>query len=207
VSITTSGAGTSSVAFTIPVTPFTLHKSGNGREPVVEIYRTDTNLSTLYFMSGNNFNPGSGVVTFTDTQSLFFATNPLIYTTGGVLPSVNAPAPRCMTRHVERLWIIDDTGLNVWYSQPLNGVDAPYFNEALTLSFTDQTLTALGEMDDKIVIFSATSVWYVEGQGPGTNGQGSDLNVAVQTGAASCPFPGVSSSRRPREGSICSTAG
>ena len=180
VTITTTGSGTSSVIFTIPLTPFTLHYAP-GRQPVVEVYRSDTGLTTLYYLSGVNFEPsGTATVSFTDNNSLFSASNVLVYTTGGVLPSVNAPALRCKIRHVERLWGIDDTGLNIWYSQPFNGVDAPYFNEALTLNFTDQILTALGEMDDKLLVFSATSVWYVEGQGPGTNGQGSDLNVAVQ---------------------------
>ena len=179
VTITTTGGGTSSIIFTVPTTPYTLH-GVTGRQPMIEMYRTDTSGSTLYYVVGYPFPVGVGTYLIGDDQSFFSTANPLLYTTGGVLASTPAPPLRSIVRHVGRLWGIDDSGLSVWYTQPLNGTDAPYFNPALTLQFTDQALTALAGMDDKLVVFSATGLWYVEGQGPGTNGQGSDLNVAVQ---------------------------
>ena len=178
--ITTAGGGTSSINFTIPSTPYTLH-GHTGRPPMLEMYRTDGVGSTLYFVVAYQFAVGVGTVGgFLDDNSKFSTSNPLLYTTGGVLACAPAPPLRCMIRHVDRVWGIDETGMSVWYSQPLNGTDAPYFNPALTLQFTDRERTALVSSDDKLFIFSEDKIWYVEGQGPAINGQGSDLNIAVE---------------------------
>jgi hypothetical protein len=85
-----------------------------------------------------------------------------------------------MIRHVDRLWMIDDTGQVIWYSSNFGEGDAVLFNETLTLQFTKETLTALADLDDKIVAFSERSIWYVEGYGPPITGIGSDLTTSVQ---------------------------
>jgi hypothetical protein len=177
------------------ITSSPLEFSGRfGEAPVyLEVYRTEANLQTLYFVgavqTGYSATVYATPLTYLDLASdTSIASNPLQYTTGGVLDSVCPPSSRHIIRHVDRLWLIDDTGQNVWYSTNFNQGDAPYFNETLTLSFTREILTALAEMDDKIVCYSATSIWYVEGYGPPATGVGSDLTTAVnvpsETGAA-----------------------
>ena len=159
----------------------------NTMQPVIEIYRTGANGTISYYVgSVPAFAGQTWVDAATDAN---IASNTLQYTTGGVLDSVNPPsAPSGIIRHVDRLWLIDDTQQNVWYTINFNSGDAPYFNETLTLSFTKETLTAQASMDDKWVGFSARSIWYVEGYGPNALGLGSDLTTAVQvptdTGAA-----------------------
>ena len=163
------------------------------RQVYLEIYRSQANQTILYFDGTIASSPIDTAyatpLTATDnTADAALATSDLQYTTGGVLDSINPPSSRAMIRHVDRLWMIDDTGLVIWYSTNFNAGDAPYFNESLTLSFTQEPLTALADMDDKIVAFSATSIWYVEGYGPAVTGLGSDLTTAVKvptdTGAA-----------------------
>lgn len=170
--------------------PFSARYNFGVGTPVIEVYRTQANGSVFYYLTSVGVALGSGVPSaIVDTASdASIATAPLQYTTGGVLDSVCPPSPRYLLRHVDRLWMIDDTGFVIWYSTPFNSADTPYFNETLTLQFTQETLTALADMDDKLVVFSAKSIWYVEGYGPPNTGLGSDLTTAVRvptdTGAA-----------------------
>lgn len=171
----------------------------------IEVYRTAANGSTYYFLTSHTAfatSPG-GAINITDSAAdTAITSNALLYTTGGVVQSVAPPSFRQVMRHVERLWGIDDTGYVVWFSTPLpspgTGGDAPMFNEALTLTFSDDMLTAMASLDDKAVFWSSRNIWYVEGYGPNNLGQGSDLTTAVllpsDVGCASwqsvCAFPG-----------------
>ncbi len=154
--------------------------------PTVEIYRTQANLQTLYYV-GSVYcqnTPGPVTLSYTDTSAdSTIATNPLQYTTGGVVDSVCPPSLRSIKRHNERIWGVGDDGYAIWFSTEFNASDAPYFNEALTVQFSDGPLTALETMDDKLVVFSATRIWYLTGDGPALTGVGSDLSnpVVVQT--------------------------
>jgi hypothetical protein len=182
VNITLTGSNDS-----VTLTVQDLEYSGRyGEAPVyLEIYRTQANLQTLYFV-GTTPSSSSPVayatpLTYTDNVSdVTIATRPLCPTTGGVLDSVCPPSSRDMIRHVDRMWLIDDSGQVIWFSTPFGAGDAPYFNETLTLQFTTDTLTALADLDDKLVAFSARHIWYVEGYGPPNTGLGSDLTTAVQ---------------------------
>jgi len=173
----TLGAGQGTVQWTFPVIPYTQRGS-----VVIEVYRTAAN-GTIYYYCGQVSAYGTSItatVTYTDTAAdTSITSNALLYTTGGVLDSVCPPSFRQVIRHVERLWGIDDTGLVIWYTTTFSPSDAPWFNEALTLQFTDETLVALQGMDDKLVVYSSAHIWYVEGQGPDNLGNGSDLTTAV----------------------------
>jgi hypothetical protein len=200
-----SGAtGTTTITFNnLPYT--SRYAAGPNAVPVIEVYRTQVNATTLYYIGSIPTDPTNLASThiYTDTLSdTSITSNTLMYTTGGVLDSVCAPSSQCMIRHVERLWIIDDTGFVVWYTTTFGGGpesgDAPYFNESLTLQFSDEPLTALASMDGNLVVFSSKSIWYVSGQGPNALGQGSDLTTATlipsDVGASgwsgTCAFPG-----------------
>lgn len=177
----TTTSASSSVALTIGNVPATDRFAGESA-PVVEIYRTAAGLTDYYYVGAVACRNNTGITTlaFTDTfADSSINTNPLLYTTGGVLDSVCPPSLRCLVRHNSRLWGVDDTGYTIWFSTAFNGADAPYFNEALTLQFADGPLTALATLDDKLVVFSATQVWIVTGDGPAVTGQGSDLSSPV----------------------------
>lgn len=178
---TFGGGTTNSVAFSVPYPAYTSHQN-SGRAPVIEVYRTQANQTTLYYEGSISAFPnmGLGTLSYTSTVSdASIATNATLYTTGGVLDAVNPPSLRCLISHVERLWGIDDTGYVIWYSTPFSTSDAPYFNEVLTLQFTDQPLTALASLDDKLVVFTSSLIYFVEGTGPNNLGANSDLQQAV----------------------------
>jgi hypothetical protein len=182
---------------TIPPQLWTLRFQGV-RAPFFEVYRNTAAAQTVFYFAGSVPCPapqvGGGAypsaVTFTDGNSdTTIGTNPLLYTTGGILDGINPPSLRCILRHVERLWGIDDTGYVVWYTTNFGPSDAPYFNESLTLQFAEGPLTALGELDGALIVFSGTMIWSVTGNGPNATGQGSDLTTATpiptDVGAAS----------------------
>jgi hypothetical protein len=183
----TTTMGNQAVNLSVLDLPFSGRYRSNG-QPFLEIYRTAVNGTIFYFVTALQSSASATYFTVPPTYLSYLdvatdatiETNTLQYTTGGVLDSVCPPSARHMIRHVDRLWLIDDIGQNIWYTTNFNEGDAPYFNETLTLSFTKETLTALASMDDKLVAFSATSIWYVEGYGPANTGLGSDLTTAVQ---------------------------
>lgn len=166
------------VTFTIPSICYTNRELGSGgRTPVVEVYRTTADNTTYYFAGLVNcpLNPG-GTVSITDSlDNTTLATNPLMYTTGGVIDSVNPPSFRCYLTHNERIWGIDDTGFIIWYSTSFSASDAPYYNEGLTIEFSEQPLTALAVMDSNLIVFAANRIWVVQGDGPDPTGQGSSI--------------------------------
>lgn len=179
-SVTLTG-GNNQVTWTIPVIPYTQRATA-----VVEVYRTAANGTTYYYI-GNVSAYGASItstVTYVDSATdTSITSNAFLYTTGGVLDSVNPPSFRQIISHVQRLWGIDDSGYVVWFSTPFPspgaGGDAPYFNEGFTLQFTDAVLTGIWGMDDKLLAFTAGPIYYVEGYGPNNLGQGSDLTQAT----------------------------
>jgi hypothetical protein len=179
--ITFGSGSTNSVSFSIPFPAYTAHQN-SGRAPVIEVFRTEANGTTLYYEGNISAFPsmGPGTLSYTSTASdTSIATNDTLYTTGGVLDAVNPPSFRHTIEHVGRLFGIDDTGFVIWYSTPFGPSDAPYFNEVLTLQFTDEVLTALASLDFNLIAFSAKHIWYVQGTGPNNLGQNSDFQQAV----------------------------
>jgi len=187
-SVTTGTPATNDKAtLALPPLPFSNRFVGP-RAPMIEVYRNTQAAQTIYYYVGSVTCPalqvGGGAypsaVSFVDgTADATIATHSLLYTTGGLLDSVNPPSFRCILKHNERIWGIDDTGFVVWYSTNFSGSNAPYFNEALTLQFAEGPLTALAELDANLVVFSATSIWIVAGDGPNVTGQGSTLTTAT----------------------------
>lgn len=126
-------------------------------------------------------------VTFVDTQSdADILGNSLIYTTGGVVEDVGAPAVATMTLFQDRLWTLDAEDRNLLYfskqvieGTPVEMSDLFTFYVAPTTSAQGSTgpITALSAMDDKLLIFKENAIYYVNGQGPdntGANNQFSD---------------------------------
>jgi hypothetical protein len=134
-------------------------------------------------------NPNAGAATFnyvdTNADSVIQQST-VLYTTGGVLDSVNPPAALMQCVHWNRKWIVDETLVTIWFTQPFQQGISPYFNETLSIYYPDGgDITAIIGMDDKLVIFKQNSISVVYGQGPSDNGQGSDLTVPQRIAADS----------------------
>jgi hypothetical protein len=116
----------------------------------------------------------------------------LIYTSGDILNNDETPPCRLCVVHgsPSRLWLAGlEEADTLAFSQPFVLGEAARFNEGLRLRI-GQTITALGSMDDKLVAFTATSVYVVTGNGPPASG---DIDVGflatLVTSDAGCIQP------------------
>lgn len=126
------------------------------------------------------------LVTITDASSdPTILGNNIIYTTGGVLENVNPPAFHLSTLFDDRLWVVDDEDKNLlWYSKQVIESTPVEMSDLLTY-FVSPTIggegptgeiTALAAMDDKLIIFKKTAIYYVNGIGPDNTGANSQYS-------------------------------
>lgn len=173
----------------IPVLSATWRDVQNPRQVYAEIYRTESDGSVFYFLdrvraSGRAWNdyevewPSDSSTDQTTDEVLRTAS--LLYTTGnGELDNVNPPASFLSIVHKDRRAIVDETGLNVWFTKQASSPTlAPGWNEGLQVAFPEGgQITALASMDGTFVVFKRNSVWKLYGSGPPNNGQSSDWTV------------------------------
>lgn len=164
------------VTLTVPTLPLTDKQTrfSDTRTPVVlAVYRTQS-LGTIYYRV--NQLPESFVFNDTEIQTIEFidtfsdieiGTNALLYTTGGVFTNTATPAANLMAISKNRVVLagIDTYPQQVFYSKEIEeGVGVEFSRE---LSFIVDSfggkITALAAMDDKIIMFKKSSIFYVAG--------------------------------------------
>lgn len=133
-------------------------------------------------------------VSYVDTQAdSSILGNSILYTTGGVVENIGAPATDAMTAFQSRLFLIDaeDTNL-LWYSKqiientPVEMSDLFTIFVSPTIGVNGSTggMKALSAMDDKLIIFKDSAIYYINGSGPdntGTNSQFSEPTFITAT--------------------------
>lgn len=94
----------------------------------------------------------------------------VLYTTGEILDNTVTPPCKYVVYHGDRLWLggLEDSN-EVWFSQPFAEGEQPRFNEALKVR-CEHPVTALGSLDDKLVIFGRHQITVVHGDGPPATG-------------------------------------
>lgn len=125
--------------------------------------------------------------------------NAILYTTGGVIEDICAPATDIFTLFKSRLFILDSEDRNlIWFSKqviaavPVEMSDLLTLYVAPTLGAQGSTgpITALSSMDDKLIIFKANAAYYVTGQGPDNTGANNDFSDPVFiTATVGCANP------------------
>jgi hypothetical protein len=107
------------------------------------------------------------------TDGFALATRAAIYTAGGELDDHQPPAFVTVALYRDRLFGIAGDRREVWFSKDYktNPGVAPGFNPALRIVFND-TLTALAVLDERLIVFSETGIYYLAGDGPAPNGDG-----------------------------------
>lgn len=128
-------------------------------------------------------------VTITDTfADSSIVGNSIIYTTGGVVENIGAPATSVMTLFKSRLFLVDAEDRNLlWYSKqviegtPVEMSDLFTLFVAPTVSAQGNTgpITALSVMDDKLIIFKKNAIYYITGNGPDNTGANNDFSEPV----------------------------
>lgn len=164
-------------------------RTTDGRANRVAVYRSTKGGTSLYRLT---FEPTDNIVPLASLQSTFVDTNsdsavgssgtalsarPLIYTTGGILDDEQPPGLLTLCLHKQRLWGVDVSGSQVWYSKSFldDYGTAPGFSSSFRVQF-DQAVTALASMDEKLIAFGSDRLWYLLGGDNITpNGAQSDL--------------------------------
>lgn len=185
--VTVPGGG--GVGAIVHITPLsvTYRDFANPGAVFATIYRTLSNGSTFYYLdrvpvSGDPsavhvVYPTNGSADNYSDSNLQGGTT-LLYTTGGVLDDVNPPASAIQVTHRGRKAVVDETLRSVWFTTQFSANEAPGFNEALIVPFPEGgDITAIRSLDDKFVVFKASSIWIMTGDGPADTGQGSDWSV------------------------------
>lgn len=145
-------------------------------------------------------NPAVDSVTFTDTLAdSSILGNPILYTTGGVIENIGAPASIASALFDNRLWIIDAEDQNLlWYSKqvienvPVEMSDLLTYYVAPTTSAQGSTgnLTAIYPMDDKLILFKRNAIYYLNGTGPDNTGSNSGYSQPIfVTSSVGCVNP------------------
>lgn len=167
-------------------------------------YRWSTAQQTFYqftsLTSPTVNNPAVDFVTIHDGASdLAILGQTLLYTTGGVIENIGAPASIDSCLFVDRLFLIDAEDRNLlWYSKQVIQSVPVEMSDLLTIYVAPTTgaqgstgpMTALGAMDDKLVVFKKDAIYYITGSGPDNTGANNNFSEPVfVTGTVGCDNP------------------
>ena len=154
----------------------------------IVIFRTQANGSTFNRVSSTlaplynstTTDSWSFIDTMADSSAL---SNELDYTTGGVLANIAPPANSIITTYNNRVFLSGMSDpLLLWYSQTVvdnsnaNTVP-PQFCAELTIACDPRggPITALGLLNQALIIFKETEIFYLAGNGPDATGNNSDF--------------------------------
>lgn len=139
-------------------------------------------------------------VIIVDTEpDTFILGNAILYTTGGVIEDIAAPASIASALFSNRLFLIDAEDRNLlWFSKQVIEAVPVEMSDLLTLYIAPTTgaqgstgpMTALSAMDDKLIIFKKDAIYYINGAGPDNTGSNSTFSDPVfVTATIGCSNP------------------
>lgn len=191
-SMTMTG-GPKEISLSIPTLRYT-----SKTQVIISVYRTEAGASSLFYKVTSDTAPtynstSADTVTFVDNISdASLVSRQLLYTTGGVLD--NAPAPPCTVLKVAKNRVFaggleDDN--TVAYSKVFVPGDSPAFAESFSFQVDSKgfAVSAIAEMDDKVIVFKRSALFAVTGNGPTDTGTGDDFQVTAIPGDVGCAEP------------------
>lgn len=176
------------------------YKTGDN-VPRIVIYRWSTNNQEFYrvtsITSPQLNSTTSDFITYVDTQAdSSIIGNDLIYTTGGVIENIGAPACNSLALHKSRLWLINAEDTNsLWYSKQVIEATPVEMSDLQTVFVAPTTgsqgstgpCTVLSSMDDKLIIFKKDAIYYLTGNGPDNTGANNDyVDTTFITSTVGC---------------------
>lgn len=111
--------------------------------------------------------------------------NDIIYTTGGILENFCPPSTSIMSLFDNRLWMVNNEDRNLLYFSKSIIEATPIEMSPLLTYFVPPTIggqgstgdiTALAAMDDKLIIFKNSAIYYINGSGPNDTGANSQYS-------------------------------
>jgi hypothetical protein len=97
-----------------------------------------------------------------------------LYNTGGIVESAPAHIAKNISVVKNRIWIVSGEDDNTaFFSIKIDGI-IPSFNDIFTVKLPGlgNSLTAIAEMDDKVILFKENAIFATFGDGPDNLGQG-----------------------------------
>lgn len=188
--VTVTAGALDSVVLTIPALTLTQRQFHNGsaeqrRYVRAEIFRTTvggTTAGPFYWHSSLTLvrnDTRAAAITATDAHAdaTVLTGNPAVYTTGNVLGNVCPPSLRHLVSYRSRLVGIGDDGRTAWFSKAFVEGETPGFCDAFTLPPLDdsETVSALAVMDDRLVAFTRSRIYWTAFDGPPDTGGASDV--------------------------------
>lgn len=179
-------ASTKSVDITVPYL-YVTDRKGTRANIVIAVYRTTKSGTIFYKCSSvtapkyNDTTLASFTATINDNLSdASLITKELLYTTGGVVENIAPPAAKIIARFKNRMFLagLEDPNL-MWYSKEHIPGEAVNFTDVFRIKVDDTggKITALGELDDKLIIFKANTIFVLTGDGPLPTGAQNSFSV------------------------------
>lgn len=198
VSITTTGS-TSTNTINVPTLRLTA-KSG----VKIILYRWSAAQQIYYQVTSitsptlNSTSTDSVAITDTLADSSILG-NSILYTTGGVLENIGAPATDLVTLWGSRLFLVPSEDRNlIQFSQPVIEGTPVEMSDLLTI-YVAPTIgaqgntgdtTAIASMDDKLIIFKRSAIYYITGVGPDITGANNQYSEPIFiTSTVGCARP------------------
>lgn len=195
--VLSSGPGANGVKITVPTVRLTYKNEG---ALVIEVYRASVaqpifyliNISPVGYAPNNVLQLNDPTIDFISIYDALpdsaIIGGTIIYTNGGVVDDVGAPATNIVALWDDRLWLVDAEDPNLlWYSKqviegtPVEMSELLTFYVAPSIGGQDPTgpITALAPLDDKFIIFKKASMIYINGSGPDNTGANSNYSQPI----------------------------
>ena len=174
--------------------------SGYSRtNPTMAVYRTLNNGTTYYKVNPNQSEnvytqPQLSLIEYFDHRSdSQIQSNPLLYTTGGVFANICMPSCNLVCVAKNRLVASgsDVDPYRIWFSKEKEeGISVEFSSElSIIVDAFGGPITAIAAMDDKIIIFKETLIYFVAGTGPDKVGNGSFTTPQLISSDCGCNDP------------------
>lgn len=164
--------GPRGVDFSSIATPLLTDKFPPNRQSArLVVYRTLTN-GNVFFSTQQSFplDPATGFIAFNDSNDNSIESNEILYTVGGELENDAGPSSTILLEAKDRVWLAGTEDGQLWYSKKFVDGDRVSFSLGQRIK-PEGVITALAEMDDKLVVFEQSRIFIISGDGPNALGE------------------------------------
>lgn len=168
--------GPAQTSFTVACQPCRLTERSSSI--YIDVYITDPNGSVFHFVGRVKNDQSVDSVTFTPTANVttaFLAQQPQLYTTDGTLAHEPFPPAKQITGWRGRLFLAGtDDPTDLWVSDERISGEGTSISSAniVPMERDGGPITAMSEMDDRLVIMKRDSIYELVGDGPAPSGDG-----------------------------------
>lgn len=161
----------------------------------IAIYRTTSNGSVFYRIKPSdqpiiNDKTVDSVTVYDGISDEQIVGNEQLYTTGGEVENIAVPAGNVIGTYKNRLLVVpNEDPISFWYSKQVRTNTPIEFNDSFIQRVPEKggAITALQQMDDKLIIFKQDYVFVMVGDGPSVSGVNNDFtDPQVITADAGC---------------------